>query len=178
MRRVAIIGSSGSGKSTLARRLAARLDLAQLELVSLFHQAGWTELPLSDFSSLVSELAAGDSWVIEGNYAQSRDLVLDRPDTVVWLRLPSRVVMKQVFWRTSSRVVFRRQLWNGNRETLRAVLSRDPARSIVMWAWTMHDKYDQDYEALCLAAPTEQRWVVLRRRRQVERFLTLADAGK
>jgi adenylate kinase family enzyme len=177
MRRVAIVGSSGSGKTTLARRLAARLDLPQLELDSLFHQAGWTELPLSDFRSLVAEFAAGESWVIDGNYSRSRDLVLDRADTVVWLRLPRRVVMRQVLRRTSARVLFRRELWNGNRERPRSVLSRDPARSIVTWAWTMYDKYDEEYEALRLAAPAGQRWVVLRYRREVEHFLALANAG-
>jgi adenylate kinase family enzyme len=177
MRRVAIVGSSGSGKTTLARRLAARLDLPLLELDSVFHQAGWTELPLSDFRSLVAEFAAGESWVIDGNYSRSRDLVLDRADTVVWLRLPRRVVMRQVLRRTSARVLFRRELWNGNRERPRSVLSRDPARSIVTWAWTMYDKYDEEYEALRLAAPAGQRWVVLRCRREVEHFLAQANAG-
>jgi len=178
MRRVAIVGPSGSGKSTLARRLAARLDVPQLELDSLFHQADWTQLPLPEFRSAVAAFAAGESWVIDGNYSRTRDLVLDRADTVVWLRLPRRVVMRQVLQRTSARLMFRRELWNGNRETPRAVLSRDPERSIVVWAWTMHDKYDEEYEALRLTAPPGQRWVVLERCRDVRQLVKLVDAER
>jgi shikimate kinase len=40
-----MVGTSGSGKTTVGRALAARLDVPFVELDSVFHQAGWTELP-------------------------------------------------------------------------------------------------------------------------------------
>ena len=172
MRRVAIVGSSGAGKSTLARILADRLGSPRLELDAIYHQSGWTPLPQPEFRARVHEFAGHDAWVIDGNYSHVRDLVLARADTVIWLRLPRRVVMRQVLRRTSARLFRRRELWNGNRESLRNVLSLDPERSIVAWAWKMHGKYDEDYAAVVAQAPAGQQWVVLRSRRQVRAFLT------
>jgi adenylate kinase family enzyme len=171
VQRVAVVGSSGAGKSTLARRLAARLGAPRLELDSVFHQAGWVPLRDEEFRERVAALVAQDAWVVDGNYARVRDLVLARADTVVWLRLPRHTVVGRVVRRTAGRLVARRELWNGNRESLRNVLSRDPERSIVAWAWVMHGKYDEDYAALAAAAPPHQRWVVLRSPSEVSRFL-------
>lgn len=53
----------------------------------------------------------------------------------------------------------------------RDVLSRDPERSIVTWAWRMHGRYDDEYGALLSTAPISQRWIVLENRRQVHSFL-------
>ena len=171
---MAVLGSSGSGKSTLARRLSAVLAVPCLELDSVFHQPGWTPLPDGEFRARVGDFVAQEAWVVDGNYARTRDLVLARADTVVWLRLPRRTVMSRVVRRTAVRALLRRELWNGNRESVHAVLSRDPERSIVRWAWTTHGMYDAEYEAM--AAESPQRWVVLRTPGEVSRFLASVRA--
>lgn len=94
--RVSVVGNSGSGKSTLGRALAARLGVPYVELDAIFHLPAWTELPRDEFRKQVGALAAGDAWVIDGNYLAVRDLVWARADTVVWidllrLRRPSEV---------------------------------------------------------------------------------------
>ena len=166
MQRVAVVGSSGAGKSTLALALASRLGVPCLELDSVFHQPGWTELDEPTFRSRVGAFVAGEAWVVDGNYSRVRDLVLTRADTVVWLRMPRPLVMRQVLWRTSWRVLLRRDLWNGNRESLRKAMSTDPRTSIVAWAWQMHGKYDDVYASLM-----DDRWIVLSSRREVAAFL-------
>jgi adenylate kinase family enzyme len=65
VQRVSVIGTSGSGKSTLARALAGILDASWLELDSVYHQAGWTPLDVSEFRARVVAAAAGERWVIE-----------------------------------------------------------------------------------------------------------------
>src|ERR1700749_1481473 len=99
VRRVSVVGCSGSGKSTVGRRLARDLSVPYIELDSIFHQPGWVPLPRDEFRR-----------------RGAKPLVWDRADTVVWLDLPRRTVMRQVIWRTLRRVAFRAELWNGNRE--------------------------------------------------------------
>ncbi|MGH3276493.1 MAG: topology modulation protein, partial [Streptosporangiaceae bacterium] len=85
MRRISVVGNSGSGKSTMAARLAVALAVPHLELDSVYHQPGWQPLPAGDFQARVTEFAAGEAWVIDGNYDAVQDLIWRRADTVVWL---------------------------------------------------------------------------------------------
>jgi len=147
VRRVSVVGNSGSGKSTLARGLAARLGVPFLELDSVYHQPGWEPLAEGEFQRLVTERVSADGWVVDGNYSAVRAIVWARADTVVWLDPPRRTVMRQVAWRTVSRAVTRRELWNGNREPLSNFLSWDPERSVISWAWHSHAKYRDRYRA-------------------------------
>jgi adenylate kinase family enzyme len=78
MRRVSVVGAPGSGKTTIGRRLAARLDVPFIELDAIYHQPGWTELPRDEFRARVSELAAVDGWVVDGNYSVVQDLGMPR----------------------------------------------------------------------------------------------------
>lgn len=173
MRRVSVVGTSGSGKSWLARRLAERIGAPHLELDSVYHQPGWVPLPEDELRAVVSRFTAGPGWVVDGNYSAVREnVVWPRADTVVWLDLPRRVVFRQVVGRTLARVTTRRELWNGNRERWRDILSLDPQRSIILWAWTRHRIYRRRYET----ATQDPRWahlhfVRLRSRRQVSEFL-------
>src|SRR5215475_11726512 len=85
VQRVSVVGVSGSGKSTLGRELAGRLAVPFVELDAIFHQPGWTPLPEDEFRRRVAEIAAGDGWVIDGNYSAVQPLVWERADTVVWV---------------------------------------------------------------------------------------------
>lgn len=140
-----MVGNSGSGKSTLGRAIAARLGVDHIELDALFHQANWTPLTPAQLRERVAPLVAADGWVIDGNYSAVRDLVWLRADTVVWLDLPRRTVMWRIVARTLRRLATRERLWNGNRERLRNVLSRDPDRNVVLWSWRKHASYRELY---------------------------------
>lgn len=133
-----MIGGSCSGKSTTSRRLAAILDVSYVELDALNHDPGWQEAPADVFRARVEAAlaAAPDGWVVDGNYFGKLDsLVLDRADTIVWLDIPYRTVVRRVLWRTLRRSLKREELWNGNRESFRIAFSRD---SIVLWVLRTH----------------------------------------
>jgi len=134
MRRISVAGSSGSGKSTLASELAELLDAEHIELDSLYHQSDWTPLADTEFGSRVAGAITADRWVVDGNYGVVRDIVWDAADTIVWIDLPRRVVMGRLVRRTIGRVVSRKELWNGNRESFRDAITLDPDRSILVWA--------------------------------------------
>jgi adenylate kinase family enzyme len=138
VQRVSVVGASGSGKTTLAAAVARRLGCPRVELDAIFHQPGWQPLPLEEFRARVAELAAGETWVIDGNYAAVADLVWQRADTVVWLDLPRGVVIRRIIWRTLRRAVLRAELWNGNREPWINFFSADPEKSVIAYAWKTH----------------------------------------
>ena len=172
VRRVSVVGTSGSGKSTLARELAEILGVPHLELDAVHHQPGWAPLPTDEFRRIIAARAAAGGWVIDGNYSRVRDLVWARADTVVWLDLPKRTVMRQVVWRTLRRVALRRELWNGNRERWRNFLTWNPEQSVISWAWHKHAPDHAKYAAAAAdPASAHLRFIRLASRRDIARFL-------
>jgi adenylate kinase family enzyme len=175
VRRVSVVGNSGSGKSTLATRLAAAIGVPHLELDSVFHQPDWTPLRADEFRQAIGAAVAGDCWVMDGNYSAVRPLIWARADTVVWLDLPRRTVMRQVAWRTLRRAATREELWNGNREPLSNFLRWDPEQSVISWAWHNHAKYHARYTAAAAdPANAHLAFVRLASRREITRFLALS----
>jgi adenylate kinase family enzyme len=175
VRRISVVGNSGSGKTTMARALAAAMGVPYLELDAVYHQPGWVELETQEFRRRVAGFVAADSWVVDGNYSKVQDLVWDRADTVAWLDLPRRRVMRQIIWRTLTRAARRTELWNGNREPWANFLSLDPAESVIAWAWTRHHTYRRRYIA-AQADPelAHLRFVRLRSAREVADFISQA----
>src|SRR5947209_8639096 len=148
LRRVSVVGTSGSGKSTLGKALAARIGGDFLELDSVFHQPGWVPLPDEEFRRRVRDAVARERWVIDGNYSSRvRDLIWARADTVVWLDLPRRTVMRRIIWRSVQRAARRTELWNGNREHWRNLVSLDKENSVIAWAWQTHSRNRVRYVA-------------------------------
>lgn len=149
MQRVSVVGNSGSGKTSLAERIASALAVPIVELDAIHHLPGWEPIEPDEFLRQVTAVTVTDGWVIDGNY---RIVVVDGPvwqraDTVVWLDLPRRTVMRQLVARTLRRMVRREELWNGNREPLRNLWAWDPHTSILRWAWTQHTKYQDRYRS-------------------------------
>jgi adenylate kinase family enzyme len=170
---VVVIGVAGGGKSTVARGLSLRLGVPHVELDGLFWQAGWTKLGEDEFAARVQAATASGGWVVDGNYsARVREFTWGAADAVVWVDLPRVVVMWQLIRRTVRRTVTGVELWNGNTERpLRDQLSRDPSRSILLWAWRTYGPTKREYEAVDQTKFPRARFIRLRSRRQVRRFL-------
>ncbi len=171
-RRVAVVGSPGAGKTTFARALAARLGVPHVELDALFHGPGWTPTPADEMRARIAAAQGAGGWVVDGNYARSGgDQVRRSADTVVWLDLPRRVVMRRVLLRTLGRITRGTELWNGNRERLRNLFDRRPEENIVLWTWTQFGAYRTQYERESAAAAPGVTWVRLRSRAEADTWL-------
>lgn len=109
-------------------------------------------------------------WVIDGNYSDRAAGLFEAADTIVWLDYSRPVVMARMVRRTLARILFRRELWNGNREEIRTLFSRDPNTNVVLWAWTQHFPLRRRYLA-AMQQDQHARWVRLRTPTQTRTWL-------
>jgi adenylate kinase family enzyme len=146
--RLIVVGCSGSGKTTMGRRLAEALGVPHTELDALNWDPGWRDLSKADpgeFRRRIAEVAAGDAWVMDGNYTKARDVHWARATAFVWMDPPLHVVMRQVTWRSFSRAATKRELWpgTGNKELFRRWLGKDHP---IRWAWDNRPMIRRRYE--------------------------------
>jgi adenylate kinase family enzyme len=169
-RRISVVGTIGSGKTTFALKTSQTLDAPHIELDALHWEPNWVEAPNDLFRERVKQLLQGDSWVVDGNYHQVRDIVWSRADTVVWLDYPFRIIIARLARRTLRRIFTHEQLWNGNQEHLRGLFSRD---SVFMWAIRTYRRRRRQYPVL-LSRPENSHltFVRLRSPREATRFLS------
>ena len=168
-RRIRVVGNSGAGKTTFARALAARMGVPHLELDAVFWSSDWVKRDVDEALGLVRDFrespAASPGWVVDGNWANALGDALDEVEAWVWLDYGRRVTMPRVLRRTLWRGATRAELWHGNREDLRNLLSRDPHRNVVLWSWTAH-------------SATRERYTELARTSRVIRLRTPRDARR
>jgi hypothetical protein len=176
--RIAVYGPSGSGKTTVSRQIGAALGLPVIEFDAIHHLPDWQERPPEEFRAIVQQKLDGytGGWVCDGNYKRVRDIVLPRADTVVWLRLPFRVVYWRLFWRTIIRSARREELWSGNRESFRlSFFSRD---SMLLWGLTHFRAHFRHVAADLARIPHQANVIELRSARQVGDLLASLGAER
>ncbi len=135
--RLVVVGTSGSGKTTMAKALSAALGAPRIELDAINWQPGWRDIAIQEpdeFFRRVAEAAAGEAWVIDGNYTKSRDAHWPRATAFVWMDTERSEVMRRVIWRSFSRAVTKKELWpgSGNKELFRKWLDKEHP---IRWAW-------------------------------------------
>ena len=96
MKRVLVIGCPGSGKSTFARRLSEMTGFPLVYLDMLFHKADRTTCSKEEFDEQLIRVLERDEWILDGNYARTLGMRLERCDTVFWLDYPTEVCLAGV----------------------------------------------------------------------------------
>ncbi|MCR9240061.1 MAG: topology modulation protein [Rhodobiaceae bacterium] len=101
MKRVLVIGCSGAGKSTLAKAIADRTSLPLIHLDNEFWHPGWVETPADEWPSIVEQLAARGSWVMDGNYSGTFPYRMPRADTIILVERPRWLCLLRAMWRSA-----------------------------------------------------------------------------
>ena len=168
--RVVVVGTSGAGKTTFANALVAAMNLQHTELDQLHWGPGWTPAPTEQFVRATAQAAAGQRWVMDGNYSVVRDQLWPRATHIVWLNYGRGTVFSRVLWRTIRRAALGTQLFHGNRESWRsAFFSKD---SILLWSWQTFAKNQRKYSDLRASGQFAQaQWLEFHTPQQAERWL-------
>lgn len=129
-RRISVIGATGSGKSYLSRLLAEALELPLHQLDAVRDAIPGGQADTAAFGRMVEEIAAGESWVIDGHYVAVRDLIWKRADTVILLDFPLWVVILQLAGRYLGK---RRRGRDATPPTAQAASAGAPVRKAGSW---------------------------------------------
>jgi adenylate kinase family enzyme len=162
MQRIVVLGCGGSGKTYLSNRLARELDLAVTHLDAIYYDADWKPLAKEAFAVRQESLVASSRWLIEGNYASTLHIRLDRADTVIFLDLPA--------WACLIGILQRRWRYRGGQHDKSGVYDRitwDFLRYVLRYRATMRPRVRRSLAEHGAAA----RLVTLSSRRQADRFL-------
>lgn len=180
---IVVIGNTSSGKSTLAAQLAELVGGTHIELDALFWLPGWQESENDDFRAKVSEAIEGEArWASSGNYLGrgAQPILWPAADTLIWLDMPLRTVLRRVITRSWQRSRSDELLWGTNTESFTKHLKLwDPEESLIAFAIKYHRIKQREYQAQ-LADP---RWAHLqkyrlRTPRAVASFLEAARASR
>lgn len=134
MNRILVLGNAGSGKSRLTNSIGTILQLPVHHLDAYFWLPGWKQSDFETFRGHVVALAAGEAWVIDGNYVRTLAERIAVADTVLLLRPPKLLCILRVILRgLRERGQARSDLPAGCREQI-------PSPDFLRWIW----RFDRD----------------------------------
>lgn len=136
-KRILIYGVTGSGKTTLAAKLSEQTGIPWQEVDSLMWNPGWEMVPLDEQRRRMTEICARDEWILDAAYGKWIDIPLERVQLVIGLDYSRSRTLWQLLKRTISRCVDKKEVCNGNIETLKGMFSKD---SILLWHFKSFDR--------------------------------------
>lgn len=125
-----VYGVTGSGKTTAAARISQATGIPWTEVDTLTWEPNWVAVDPDEQRRRVTEICAGEAWLLDTGYGQWIDVPLAHADLVVGLDYPRWLSLQRLVRRTLARVVDKRVICNGNTETWRQLLGDD---SILRW---------------------------------------------
>ncbi len=163
-KRILVFGPSGAGKSTLARQIGKHLGIPVVHLDVIYWNPCWVPTEREPFRERVAEAAAGEAWVIDGNYSSHLDLRLPRTQAIIWLDLPRYVYFPRAVWRMIRHYGRERgDVGAGCPERFDLSFLRD-------WVWTYPARSRAQHAALMADLPVGIHGIILRSTAEVATF--------
>lgn len=91
--KVLVIGSPGAGKSTFSRELESKTKLPIFYLDNMFWNEDKTFLSKEEFDQELAKVLAQEKWIVDGNFARTLEMRLQRCDRVYFLDYPLEVCL-------------------------------------------------------------------------------------
>lgn len=123
-------GVTGSGKSTAALRFGETTGLPVHLVDDLTWEPGWVQVADEEQIRRISEICAGEEWVLDTAYGRWVEIPLERVELIVGLDYPRWLSLARLTRRSIARILDKNPVCNGNIETWRNLFSSD---SIIRW---------------------------------------------
>jgi GTPase SAR1 family protein len=123
MKRILIIGTSGAGKSTLAQRLSNYLRVPFFPSDQFYWDPGWKIASPERVREQVTNVIHQETWVLDGNFDDEREMVWKRTDCIIWLDFSLLTICRRIAFRNLLWLITRQPTWSGNRMTLPRAIS-------------------------------------------------------
>ena len=162
-----VYGVTGSGKTTAAARISAATCIPWTCVDDLTWEPGWVAVPPEEQRRRVTEICAGDTWLLDTAYGDWLEVPLAGVELVVALDYPRWLSLQRLVRRTLARVLDKKTICNGNTETLRQMLGSD---SIIRWHFRSFDRKRSRMRAW-EADPDGPRVLRFTRPRDLERWI-------
>ncbi len=147
MKNYFVVGTSGSGKSTAAKQIAELVGLKYVEIDDLMWLPNWVKREPSELRALLQNELDKGSVVMDGNFA-SKGISPSPGDVLIFLDYPRWLVVSRLTRRSLIRVITRQELWSGNREQFRFLVSTDPELNPILFAYLSHAGRHLEYTKL------------------------------
>jgi adenylate kinase family enzyme len=145
-RRILIYGVTGSGKTTLAERVSDLTGIQWHSVDELTWESGWVEVPAEEQRNRIQQICRGPEWILDTAYGSWLEVPLARAQLIVALDYPRWFSLQRLVRRTVGRLLDRRLICNGNRESLRGLFSR---KAIVVWHFKSFRRKRQRIRSWC-----------------------------
>lgn len=142
-----VVGTSGSGKSTAAKRISVALGYKHVEIDSFFWLPNWTQRNEVELARLLQIALSNPPVVMDGNYA-TNGICPSAGDVLIFLDYPRWRTIFRLIRRSLTRVILRKELWSGNREEFKFLISRDPELNPILHALRTHSSRHETYTKL------------------------------
>lgn len=136
-KRILIYGVTGSGKTTFASSLSKTTGIRWQEVDALMWNPGWEFVPLELQRERITEICARDEWILDAAYGKWIDIPLERVQLIIGLDYARSRTLWQLLKRTIARCLDKKEVCNGNVESLKGMFSKD---SILIWHFKSFDR--------------------------------------
>lgn len=89
-----VLGSPGAGKSFLSSQLAARFGYPIVHMDMLYWRENWQHLTDMELRSELAKVMAGESWIIDGNYATTLEYRIQNANVIFFLDYPPEICLE------------------------------------------------------------------------------------
>lgn len=164
--RIWIRGISCSGKTTLAKRISKELQIRHIELDQYHWLPNWKERETQEFAELVGKEISSKHWVIDGNYSKIHKHLNIEHDLIIWMDYSLLRLLYRCAQRTFRRIIFKEEVCNGNRESLKSLFSRD---NLFFWIFKTYRRRKMDLNKLL---NENEKIVIIRSEKDLSQLIT------